>query len=290
MSSSTQAVLAGLGLGIGLFLIWWSMWRIERPLRTPTRFTTETRDMLTAAGLPRTSVAQLLGLCALSGLLVGAVGLLFTSVVSISACFALFATTGPYFFVRARARRTQVQRRGLWPEAIDHLNSGIRAGLSLPEAVCGLAERGPDQLRGLFAVFASEYRATGSFGAALDAFKAAAADPVADRIVAALRITREVGGTDLGTMLKTLGSFLREDARTRAELTARQSWTVNGARLAVAAPWIVLALLATRTETTTAYDSVQGSLLLGGGLVVSLAAYSAMKRIGRLPEEPRVLR
>ena len=58
-----------------------------------------------------------------------------------------------------------------------------------------------------------------------------------DRLVESLRIAREVGGTDLGHLLRTLSGFLREDARTRAELETRQSWTVNAARLAVAAPW-----------------------------------------------------
>ena len=44
-----------------------------------------------------------------------------------------------------------------------------------------------------------------------------------DRLVESLRIAREVGGTDLGHLLRTLSGFLREDARTRAELETRQS-------------------------------------------------------------------
>ena len=31
-------------------------------------------------------------------------------------------------------------------------------------------------------------------------------------------------------------------------------------------------------------------MLLGAGMIISLGAYQAMKRIGRLPAEPRVLR
>ena len=69
-------------------------------------------------------------------------------------------------------------------------------------------------------------------------------------------MAREVGGTDLGRLLRTLSAFLREDARTRAELETRQGWTVNAARLAVAAPWIVLAAAvaaaARRSTPTTA--------------------------------------
>ena len=68
-------------------------------------------------------------------------------------------------------------------------------------------------------------------------------------------MAREVGGSDLGRLLRTLSTFLREDARTRAELQTRQGWTVNAARLAVAAPWAVLALLSLRTDAVRAYNS-----------------------------------
>jgi tight adherence protein B len=99
-----------------------------------------------------------------------------------------------------------------------------------------------------------------------------------------------VGGSDLGRLLGTLGEFLRESARTRSELEARQSWTVNAARLAVAAPWIVMVLLATRPEAVAAYNTATGAAVLLGGLVVSTICYSVMLRIGALPEDQRVLR
>jgi tight adherence protein B len=145
-------------------------------------------------------------------------------------------------------------------------------------------------LREPFTAFAEDFRASGRFGDCLDALKARLADPVADRIVEALRITRDVGGTDVGRLLRTLSQFLRDDARTRGELEARQSWTVNAARLAVTAPWLVLALLATRPANAAAYNSPSGvSVLLIGGASTVLA-YRIMVRIGRLPQESRVLR
>ena len=55
---------------------------------------------------------------------------------------------------------------------------------------------------------------------ALDRLKARMADPVADRLVVSLRLTREVGGADIGRLLQTLSEFLRQDARIRAELEA----------------------------------------------------------------------
>jgi tight adherence protein B len=65
---------------------------------------------------------------------------------------------------------------------------------------------------------------------------------------------------------------------------------VNAARLAVAAPWMVLLLLGTQSTTLTAYNSSGGVVLLALGAVVCVVAYRVMLRIGRLPAERRVLR
>jgi tight adherence protein B len=145
-------------------------------------------------------------------------------------------------------------------------------------------------LRPAFTSFAQDFRATGRFEDCLDALKARLADPVADRIVESLRVTREVGGSDLGRVLRTLSAFLREDAHTRGELEARQSWTVNAARLAVVAPWVVLVLLSTRAEAAAAYNSPAGVTVLAFGGLSTVFAYRLMVRVGRLPVEARVMR
>ena len=84
--------------------------------------------------------------------------------------------------------------------------------------------------------------------------------------------------------------FLRENERTRSELEARQSWTVNAARLSVAAPWLVLALMSTQPAAIDAYNTAGGAVVLLGGLAISVAAYRLMLRLGALPTERRVLR
>ncbi len=286
-----MGTLIGLGLGIGLFCCYWACWEPEprAPRRRP-RLLSELEDELRRAGLGAVG-GWTFASCSLGcGLAVLALVVTVSRSVTIAACFAVLAGWAPTVLVRLRARQRRVVMRELWPEAVDHLASGIRAGLSLPEALALLAERGPAPLRPAFRDFAEDYRATGRFADCLDRLKAELADPVADRIIEALRLTREVGGSDLGRLLRTLATFLREDARTRSELEARQSWTVNAARLAVAAPWIVLALMATRPEAVTAYNSAAGALVLGVGAGVSVVAYRVMMRIGRLPQETRVLR
>jgi tight adherence protein B len=284
-------VLDGLLLGAGLFCIWWSFWPAP-PRRVPGRPGLGPRlaDELAQAGVRGVSARGLMGCCLGAFSIVTLMVSLVSRVTSIGLCFGLMAGWAPFALVRFRARHRRAALRDVWPDAVDNVTSAVRAGLSLPEALSQLAVRGPVELRPAFAGFAEDYRATGRFQDSLDRLKVELADPVADRLVEALRIAREVGGSDLGRLLRTLSTFLREDARTRGELETRQGWTVNGARLAVAAPWIVLALLATRPQSVQAYDRPAGAVVLAIGAACSLVAYRVMIRIGRLPEEQRVLR
>lgn len=284
-----MAPLFGVLGGTGLFLVWWSFWG-EPPTVYRRPKPSRLQDLLASAGIEKVTGPGLVATCLGFGLVVALMFFVISRSWPISVCFGLFGAWLPISVVRWRAaRRTSVLRQ-LWPDVVDHLRSAIRAGLSLPEALIQLGEKGPEELRTVFRDFGADYRAGGRFEAALNRLKDRLADPVADRIIAALRLARDVGGSDLGKMLGTLAEFLRENARTRSELEARQSWTVNAARLAVAAPWIVMMLLATRPEAVHAYNTPIGAAVLLGGLAVSLACYSIMLRIGALPRDERVLR
>lgn len=284
-----MGALLGLTLGVGLLLVWRSGPRRSASAPRSRGWSQRRTLLLRQAGVRGVDSGQLLGLQVGSGVAVFFLTLLVTATVSISGCFAIFGFAAPVVLVSRLRRRRTTELRELWPEVVDNLTSAVRAGLSLPEALSSLGTRGPEQLREPFNRFGSRYRTSGRFMPCLDQLKNDLADPVADRICETLRVAREVGGTDLGRVLRTLSTFLREDARTRAELETRQGWTVNAARLAVAAPWAVLLLLATQQSTLEAYDSTTGAgLLVGGGLVCTVA-YRLMMRIGRLPEEQRVL-
>jgi tight adherence protein B len=282
----------GLVLGSGLFCIWWSFWPRQQSSRVSSRTGLSTRlsDELAQAGYEALTPRSLLGACVIAFVLVFLVIAATTRVMPVALCFAAMASYAPILLVRMRARKRRAVMRDLWPDVVDNIGSAVRAGLALPEALSQLTIRGPEELRPAFAAFAEDYRATGRFQECLDRLKERLSDPVGDRLIESLRIAREVGGSDLGRLLRTLSGFLREDARTRAELETRQGWTINAARLAVAAPWIVLAMLSTRPDSLQAYSRPAGVLVLAIGASLSFVAYRVMVRVGRLPEEGRVLR
>lgn len=286
-----MGALLGLVAGLGLLLIWRSGPRAlqHRPRRGP-RWADRRRETLRQAGIDGVGAAQFVGVQLLCAALAFVLVLASTRTVTVAGCFAIFGFGAPALTVHRLRRRRQTLLRELWPEAIDNLASAVRAGMSLPEGLAALAVRGPAELRLPFNRFGAAYRASGRFNECLDALKDELADPVGDRVCETMRVAREVGGSDVGTVLRALSELLRLDARTRAELETRQGWVINAARLAVAAPWVVLLLLGAQSETLDAYDSPGGTLLLAMGAAVCVVAYRLMLRIGRLPEERRVLR
>ena len=283
-----MGAVAGLLGGVGLLLIWMAC--TSEPPQWRSRRSRLLADILVQAGAGRTSPTMfVLGSIGL-GLLIGLVFLGMSRAWPVALAFSAIFTAIPFLIISSRARNRRTRLREVWPEAVDTLVSGVRAGMSLPEALTNLGERGPEAVRPQFRAFATDYAASARFDNSLDRLKARFADPVADRIVEALRLAHEVGGTDLGTLLRSLSQMLREDMRTRGELEARQSWTVNGAKVAVAAPWLVLALLSSRPQAAAAYATTAGAVVLLVGAVVSVVAYRLMLRLGRLPEEERTLR
>lgn len=257
--------------------------------RAPRRRASSIRRLLDEAGHTAVSRTSLCAAFVASGLASGVAGLLVTGMPMIGLLASAMGAAAPLLVLRRRRAARLRANRAAWPDVVDDLASAVRAGLSLPEAVVEAGTRAPEGLRAPFSRFADDLRVDGRFAIALDTLKAALADPVADRVVEALRVAREVGGADLGRLLRDLSDALRAQARLRDEVAARQSWTVTSARLAIAAPWITVGVLATRQEAVAAFDTVAGSVVLVGAAVVSVVAYRLMLVIGRVPEERRVM-
>ncbi|WAB82983.1 type II secretion system F family protein [Microcella daejeonensis] len=285
-----MTVVAALLMAAGALLIAspWLWPRTDQPRER--RASGALADLLARAGLSTVSPVVLIVVMLLLALVAAAAVFVVVPVLPLVPVAAVVAGVLPIVGLRARAAARRRALRGVWPDVVDHLVSGIRAGLGLPEAIGALGETAPDAVRGPFRQFRREWTSTARFGDSLDGLKTALADPVADRIIETLRMAREVGGTELPGVLRSLAQYLRSDAAVRAEVDARQSWVRNAARLGVAAPWIVLLLLGTRPEAAAAYNSPTGAALIVGGLAATLIAYRLMLALGRLPEEGRWFR
>lgn len=283
-----MGALVGLGVGTGLLLVWSAFFLPRQPSR-PRRTDGRATQLLARAGLGSVSPTGFAIVCAVTGVVATLVVEVVSGTPPVAFTFGVMGAWLPVAIVSGRARRRQREFAEVWPEAVDNLASAVRAGLSLPDALAALGTRGPEPLRAAFDEFALDYQVTGRFGECLDRLKVRLADPVGDRVVEGLRIAREVGGGELGRLLRNLSGYLRDEARTRSEMESRQAWTINGARLAVAAPWIVLLFMSFQSEVIHRYASTGGVIVLAIGAAACVVAYRLMMRIGRLPVERRIL-
>ena len=284
-----DAVFMGLLLGVGILLVAAAIFHVPTGKPRMPRLLRLMNDQIIRAAVPSLTLRRMVALnCALVVVTIITVAS-WTNVWSVALAIGAVVAPVPWMAVSARARKRSAGLRKLWPDVVDTLVSGVRSGASLPELVCGLGQRGPEELRGPFTQFAARYHSDGRFELALNELKESLADPVADRIIEALRLARNVGGSDLTELLSDLARMLRDDARTRGEMEARQTWTVNAARLGVASPWVVLILIATQENAAQAYSTPQGALILTAGAVASVVAYLLMLRLGRLPTDQRSL-
>lgn len=281
-------LVVGLAFGVGAMLVLVALTDTSRPRpRRPPR--SWLADSIAGAGLVGVTPQGLVATSLVLALVVGASFGLLTATWPVSLAFALIAGAVPIVLVRQRAHRRRAEMRELWPDVVDNLASAVRAGMSLPDALGALGTRGPEPMREPFALVSADYRATGRFTDALDDLKERLADPTGDRLAESLRIAHEVGGADLGRLLRTLSAFLRDELRVRGELETRQGWVANAAKVAVAGPWALLALLSFRSTSIQAYQQPAGIAVLVVGAAVSVLAYRLMVRLGRLPEDERVM-
>ncbi|MBV7363522.1 type II secretion system F family protein [Actinomycetaceae bacterium TAE3-ERU4] len=276
-----MGVVLGTIWGCGLILIWWAAvsenpWKYRFP-----RFRYFTL-LMREAGLFSTPVVLL----PISMLVIFLMGFVLVLALTQTPLIGVIVASGlsalPVVILRGRADRRSRQISRLWPDIIDNIIAGVRSGMGLAEVLINLGEFGPPQLRADFQIFAADFRVSGNFSRALDKLKIRFSNPEADRLFEVLRLSREVGGSDLSLLLRDLAVMMRADLRIRGELESRQSWTRNAARLAVVSPWVVLLMITTRTGGINVYATWEGSLVLIIGMLVSILAYFLMNRTARL--------
>jgi len=131
-------------------------------------------------------------------------------------------------------------------------------------------------------------RTHGDFNKAIFDLKLQCGQHSSDQIFEAISISKELGGSELLNILRTVGTFLRQDLALRREIEVKHGWIKNSAHLSAAAPWLLLLLLSTQPATARAFSTPTGVLILLAGLVMTAIAYIWMNRLGRLPVLPRV--
>lgn len=282
------SVAIGIALGLGV-------WLLVVPPNPPVVGSSRRQSrvlgplvrVMDEAGFAHLNPWSVVGVVVLIAVAVGFVVTLVLPVLVLGPLAAIATALVAYAFVLRERGARRHRLRVAWPGVIDHIRAGIRSGSDVVRAVAALPPSLPPDIATTVERFRDDLAQGMSSDMALGEWGRRLADPVGDRIVEVLRMAGEVGGTDLPDVLNSLQRSVRHDIAVREDATAKQSWVRSAAVMAVAAPWVVLVVIGSRGDTLQSYQSLEGSIVLVLGAVVSAVAYRMMHAIGSLPPQRR---
>ena len=208
----------------------------------------------------------------------------------------------PGILLNQRKTKMQDQKMQQWTLLIDDLTSGVRAGLTMADALAQALQNCEEPLRSDFQEAILEINQSGQVSKVISIFSVSSlllvfflhlskvisilknqiTDTVGVATLKLLQVVLKTGANDLATSLSILSNSSRENHNLIQELKAKQSWVLNGARISVISPWLVLLALWTQESVRNAYQNLIGQLILILVATVGLFGYLAMKRIGRI--------
>ena len=212
----------------------------------------------------------------------GIVVSLITKVFVIAPVSVALAILLPGILLNQRKTKMQDQKMQQWTLLIDDLTSGVRAGLTISEALAQALQNCEEPLRSDFQEAILEINRSGQVSKVISILKNQITDAVGVATLKLLQVVLKTGANDLATSLSILSNSSRENHNLIQELKAKQSWVLNGARISVISPWLVLLALWTQESVRNAYQNLIGQLILILVAVVGLFGYLVMKRIGRI--------
>ena len=208
-------------------------------------------------------------------------------ILSLSVCVALLALAIEALSIRARARARQVSDE--WPTVLESLESAAQSGMSLLDSIRDLAESSQLLVSKDFAIAYQLCERGLGLDAALTQLKQRFGLSICDSTIETLRLVNDSGGAGYLSALRHQSRAIRASSSVSQQIQAKQGWVLGTAKVAVAAPWLIVVLLSGRTENAAAYSSLQGSMLLFAGLAASVVAVYLISKIGKTDEQIRVL-
>lgn len=195
----------------------------------------------------------------------------------------------PLFFEAARRRRELVERAEALAAWADMLRDTIVAHAGLQQAIMSTAQVAPAAIRVRVRTLAVRSGRM-SLSDALRRFATEMADPVADKIVAAIVIADQHQAQNLPQLLGEIAQTTRQQASMRQRIETSRAKTYASSRSMVLITGAMVVVLAVGSpEFMEPYDTAWGQLVLGIAGALFAGAVWGLIGLSRPVPEPRVL-
>ncbi len=252
--------------------------RIERWLRTELRH----------AHLYDVRPRDLVGLCALCGLVVWVLAARLSGWLLPALVVGLLAAGVPLLLVRMRAERLHAATQTAVLDAIRLVRDAVRTQRSIRGSLDLLVTEGPPVLKPEFERVLVRQRTLG-LEAALAELRVRLADPIGDFFVDALIVNLQTGGTNLSATLDNLAQLADGEHEVRHAIRADQTRTrLTALGFALLPGFLLLYLRVTNPRAVEAFNLPLGQVFLLLGAAFCVGGYMAMLKVAQLPGRPRL--
>jgi tight adherence protein B len=225
---------------------------------------------------------------ALAGIAVVIADLLAMGNLFLALCLGFVVASAVHSAMISRIARKAASAGERTAMAIELIAAQLTSGVTFVEALQNAVFDAPPNLRTdlelLQAIFESEHSLDEKVQQAESVLGCREGDLAFELVFVAARL----GDDQLVETLQSISASMRRNQGLQRELSARQGWVLGSARLAQAAPWVIVVLLCARQETADAFQQPLGVAVLGFGLLLSLIAQRFIVAGARLPIGGRI--
>jgi tight adherence protein B len=208
-----------------------------------------------------------------------------------AAALGALAATLPIHIRASRSRKRTAMTAHAWPDVLAHIRSSVSGGMTLPDAYISAASRVGGTFEETLAEVRRQVMYGDGFAAAMRHVRNRASDPTADRVTMTLIVANESGGHRVGEVLAALSASVAGESRLRQAHEAAMTEQRVTAGVALAAPWVILALsIATNPQAALAFSTAEGAVVVAIGLVLTISGWILSARIASLSDTPRMFK
>ncbi len=213
-----------------------------------------------------------------------------TKIFLISLVAAISISFIPYSLISKRRLQKSKQLMYAWPDVLRDINATIASGHTLTFALKIIAAQGTEPIASHMKRFVGLEKNFG-FRTAIEIIREDMNDATSDRVIEVLILANERGGKVVKQIIDDLIDSTVEEI-TLTETIENESLEMKiNSRAVVILPWCVLLLLILSGGVfRDYYQSKSGSLVIGLGIILSVAGLYILNKLSQIQIEPRVFR
>ncbi len=193
---------------------------------------------------------------------------------------AVILFCGPWYILRRMAQRYREKIEDQLADGMASFAGGIRAGLSIAQALELLGEQGPRPMRDEFRQIVGEYNLGKPLDRTMDEAKERLQSENFALFAAALMASRESGGK-LNETVERIATSVLEMQRLERKIRSETAQARRSALYMALAPLMILVVYAFVDPLNTArlFNTMPGQMILSVAIVLNLLAYFWARRI-----------